>query len=132
MRRTRSGYRRRGNFRALAFIALAFTLVFVLAGPLQKFFSQRAQINSLKNQVNANENALAQARRELSQWNDPEFIKSQARSRLHFVMPGERKYVITGSQSLDQTPETLKVSESATHGVPWYTRLISSITETSK
>ena len=80
----------------------------------------------------SNQKELEDARRELSQWQDPEYVKSQARSRLHFVMPGERKYIMTGTENLDDSPESLKITQGATRGVPWYTRLISSITETSK
>jgi cell division protein FtsB len=132
MRRSRNNYRKRRNFRAFAVIVSFFIVVYALAVPTQHYFSQRAQINQLQSEVNSNQKSLEDARRELSQWKNPEFVKSEARSRLHFVMPGERKYVITGAENLDETPESLKITEGATHGVPWYTRLISSITETSK
>ena len=132
MRKSRKIYRKRGNFRVFAVILLAFAVVYSLAGPTQHYFSQRAQINQLQSEVNSNQKELEDARRELSQWQDPEYVKSQARSRLHFVMPGERKYIITGTENLDDSPESLKITQGATRGVPWYTRLISSITETSK
>lgn len=132
MRRSRGGYRKRGNFRALAIIALAFALTYSLAGPTQHYFSQRAQINMLQAEVNSNKKALAEAEKELLQWRNPEYVKSQARARLHFVMPGERKYIITGADNLDETPNTLKITEGTGLAVPWYTRLISSITEASK
>ena len=132
MRKSRKIYRKRGNFRVFAVILLAFAVVYSLAGPTQHYFSQRAQINQLQAEVNSNQKELEDARRELSQWQDPEYVKSQARSRLHFVMPGERKYIITGTENLDDSPESLKITQGATRGVPWYTRLISSITETSK
>ncbi len=132
MRKSRNNYRRRGNFRAFAVIVLAFAVVYSLAGPTQHYFSQRAQISQLQAEVNSNQKALDEARRELSQWQNPEFVKSQARSRLHFVMPGERKYVVTGSDNLDENPNSLKITQGAGTGTPWYTRLIASITETSK
>ena len=132
MRKSRNNYRRRGNFRAFAVIVLAFAVVYSLAGPTQHYFSQRAQISQLQAEVNSNQKALDEARRELSQWQNPEFVKSQARSRLHFVMPGERKYVVTGSDNLDENPNSLKITQGAGTGAPWYTRLIASITETSK
>ena len=132
MRKSRNNYRRRGNFRAFAVIVLAFAVVYSLAGPTQHYFSQRAQISQLQAEVNSNQKALDEARRELSQWQNPEFVKSQARSRLHFVMPGERKYVVTGSDNLDENPNSLKITQGTGNGTPWYTRLIASITETSK
>lgn len=132
MRKSRNSYRKRGNFRAFALILLAFAVVYSLAGPTQHYFAQRAQINQLQSEVNSNQKNLENARRELLQWQNPEYVKSQARSRLHFVMPGERKYIITGTENLDENPQSLKITQGATRGVPWYTRLLSSIAETSK
>jgi hypothetical protein len=60
---------------------------------------------------------------------DPEYVKSQARERLHFVLPGERQYIVTeGGTSAPATSPT-KVANSLTDGQPWYTHLIASISE---
>jgi len=104
-----------------------------LAPPVQRFFAQRAQINALRIQLNDSKSSLASARRDLALWNDPTYIASQARSRLHFVFPGEIQYEVTG---VEQTSETkgapaAPIADQIPLGLPWYGRLISSITSTN-
>ena len=108
---------------------LLFMVVVLIGSPLQKYFAQRAQINALSAEVKANQSELEQARRELELWNDPEYIKSQARSRLHFVLPGERQYILTDPITLDGEQKSNQVANNVPSGVPWYSRLIATITE---
>lgn len=135
MSRARSSYRRKRIDSASRFLLVTslFFLVIVLIGsPLQKYFAQRAQINSLNAQVKANQQALDEARRELELWNDPNYIKSQARTRLHFVLPGERQYILTNPLTLEGEDKSNQVASNVPAGVPWYSRLIATITESGK
>ena len=50
--------------RWLVVVTVAFILAITLAPPLQHYFAQRAQINSLRAQVNDSNNALEKAREE--------------------------------------------------------------------
>jgi len=133
--RRRSSYRRKRIDRASRFLLVTglFFLVIVLIGsPLQNYFAQRAQINALSAQVKANQAALDEARRELELWNDPNYIKSQARTRLHFVLPGERQYILTNPVTLEGEDSSNKIASNVPAGVPWYSRLIATITESGK
>jgi len=108
-------------------------MAITLAPPVQRYFAQRAQINALRIQLNDSESALLNARRDLALWNDPAYIASQARSRLHFVFPGEIQYEVTG---IEETAETkgapaAPIADQIPLGLPWYGRLISSITSTN-
>ena len=135
MSRRRSSYRRKRIDRASRFLIVTgfFFLVIVLIGsPLQNYFAQRAQINALSAQVKANQAALEEARRELELWNDPNYIKSQARTRLHFVLPGERQYILTNPVTLEGEDSSNKIASNVPAGVPWYSRLIATITESGK
>lgn len=122
--------RRRGNSRALALGVMLFILAITIAPPIKHYFTQRAQISALNNQLSSNNAALVQARKELQLWRDPEYIKSQARERLHFVLPGERQYIVTDSTSTPEVGTGTKVAENMPDGQPWYLRMIASITET--
>jgi cell division protein FtsB len=128
-RRPSSRRRTRGNARPLALIAIIFVFTLTLAPPIKNYFTQRAQINSLKSQVATDQTALEAARAELDLWRDPNYIKSQARERLHFVMPGERQYIVTGTDIDKSQPQTTNVVSQLPEGAPWYTRLIASVTE---
>jgi hypothetical protein len=87
----------------------------------------------LEAQLSSDYAALKAAEKELTLWQDPEYIKSQARERLHFVLPGERQYIVTGTDgSEDQNNKEVQVVENLPEGQPWYTRMIASITEAGK
>lgn len=131
-KKIKGGLKRQGlSNRALILGVILFVLAVTLAPPLQHYFNQKAQINSLKSQLLDNQAMLDSAAKELALWNDPEYVASQARSRLHFVFPGERQYIVLNEDSGDVTPDATKVSEQFPVGIPWYSRLISSITSTN-
>ena len=122
--------RRRASGRGMTLAIILFILAWTLAPPAQRYFAQRAQINSVRAQVASNNRALLDAALDLEKWKDPEFIKTQARERLHFILPGERQYIVT-----DPTEPTLPtlgtaVAKDIPSGLPWYNKLIASITET--
>ncbi len=121
--------RRRNSGRALALWAIFFILALAIAPPVKHYFTQRAQISALNSQLASDNKALDAARQELLLWQDPEYVKSQARERLHFVLPGERQYIVTEDGTNTDTNESTKVANSLTDGQPWYSRLIASITE---
>ena len=128
-RRSSQRRRVRGNARPLALIAIIFIFTLTLAPPIKNYFTQRAQISALKSQVATDRTALEAARAELELWKDPNYVKSQARERLHFVMPGERQYIVTGTKEDPTQIDTTKVVSLLPEGAPWYTRLIASVTE---
>ena len=127
-----SGLKKRGlSNRALIVGIVLFVVAITLAPPIQHYFTQRAQINSLKTQISDNQAMLDKAAAELAQWDDPEYVASQARARLHFVFPGERRYIVVGNDEIVDEAEQTKVSGQLPVGLPWYSRLISSITSTN-
>ena len=131
-RRQLSFRRRRSSGRALALSFILFFLALTLAPPIKHYFTQRAQISALNAQLVSDNKALDDARKELSLWQDPEYIKSQARERLHFVLPGERQYIVTGTDRNTENEPTTKISSALVDGQPWYTRLIASISESGE
>jgi cell division protein FtsB len=122
---------RRGiSTRLLVLFIVLFAVAVTLAPPTQHYFAQRAQISALESSVDSNRKKLEEARAELERWRDPEYIRSQARNRLHFVLPGERQYIIlgVGTQAGDVSEGAAPINEDFPLGIPWYSRIISSIT----
>ncbi|MDP1712400.1 MAG: septum formation initiator family protein [Candidatus Nanopelagicaceae bacterium] len=122
--------RTRGSGRAMTFALVLFVLAWTLAPPAQRYFAQKAQINSVLAQVASNNQALEDAAKELEKWRDPEYIKTQARERLHFILPGERQYIVTDPTEPTSVAPTTAVAKDIPRGLPWYNRLIASISET--
>ena len=122
---------RRGiSTRLLILFIVLFSIAVTLAPPTQHYFAQRAQISALEASVASNRARLLEARAELERWKDPEYVRSQARTRLHFVLPGERQYIILGAtnETVDSSEAAAPINEDFPLGVPWYSRIISSIT----
>ena len=115
--------------RFIAISVVIFIIAVTIAPPAQRYFTQRAQINSIEAEIDTRKWRLAEAEIELQKWRDPNYVKSQARERLHFVLPGERQYIVLGVETeasavqKKKTPVATKQFGSA----PWYTKLISSI-----
>jgi cell division protein FtsB len=129
-RRLNFNRRRNTNSRVLVLGFFLFFLALTIAPPVQHYFSQRAEISAVNAQIKAGNAAVTEARKELELWRDPEYVKSQARARLHFVLPGERQYIVIDDSTADTNNGTTKVASALTDGQPWYARLIASISET--
>lgn len=119
--------------RSLIFVTVLAFIALTLAPPTQRYFAQRAQINALRIQLNDSRASLEQAQQELAKWNDPQYVATQARTRLHYVFPGEIQYAVTGVKESSQNKGAPagKVADKIPLGLPWYGRLISSITSTN-
>ena len=121
--------------RTLAVATVFLLLGVTLAPPLQRYFTQRAQINALSAQIHDSGATLKKAAAELAQWNDPAFVASQARSRLHYVYPGERQYIVMGApDSITKDPgaPAAPIAGNIPAGVPWYFKVVASITSTNQ
>jgi cell division protein FtsB len=70
-----------------------------VAYPLRQYLVQRAEINRLSRQVHEQQRRVVELQAERQRWDDPAYIKAQARKRLHFCMPGETCYVTIDSGS---------------------------------
>lgn len=128
-RRGLSFNRRRKSGRAFVLLAIIFVFTLTIAPPIKHYFTQRAQIQALKSQVASDRAELDKARAELQLWKDPDYIKSQARERLHFVLPGERQYIVTDGEQSTTSESGLQIAQSVPTDEPWYTRIIASISE---
>lgn len=120
--------------RTLALASVLLILGLTLAPPLQRYFAQRAQISALQSQLHDSQQTLKAAQAELEKWNDPKYVASQARARLHYVFPGEREYIVLGApDSLTKKPggAAAPISENIPTGIPWYFKVVSSITSTN-
>jgi len=109
--------------RAVILAGVLALLVFSLAVPARELIHQRADINALRA-----ENAAAQARvDELTirqeRLQDPAYVTSLIRERLHYVLPGEVGYVVLDPS---EAPAPTARKKAATV-VPWYGQLWDSV-----
>ena len=92
-----------GLRRGLGLTQRAFVLVVVLIvllvrymPTLRVYFNQQYQIAQTKEQIRAHEKAIDTLEDEIARWEDPEYVKIQARERLGWVLPGETGFRVIG------------------------------------
>ncbi len=64
------------------------------ASSMRAYFQQRSHISDLKTQIAQRESNIDSLEREKRRWHDPAYVKSQARERFGYLMPGETSYVV--------------------------------------
>lgn len=68
---------------------------------LQIYLDQRRQIVEMEQSIALAEEAVEQMQEERDRWQDPVYIRSQARDRLYYVLPGEVSYLVMNSEGMD-------------------------------
>ncbi|PTT67551.1 FtsB family cell division protein [Arthrobacter sp. HMWF013] len=115
-----------GRMLALAVVMIAITIM--LAPTVKIFFDKRAELAALSADIEARQAEQDVLRQQLSRWQDPNYVKQQARDRINMVMPGESGYWVFGSD----LPAGTSSSQTATAAqdpadLPWVDSLWESI-----
>jgi cell division protein FtsB len=84
-----------GRLLALGVVMIAITIL--LAPTVKIFLDKRAEIAALQADIAAKQTKQDDHKRQVSRWQDPNFVKQQARDRINMVMPGETGYWVFGS-----------------------------------
>lgn len=74
-----------------------------LAPQVSIWVSQRQQIADLQAEVEAAKQELTEMKNERSRWEDPAYIRSQARDRLYYVMPGEVSFLVFDADGVNKS-----------------------------
>ena len=83
--------------RMLALLVVMIAITIMLAPTVKIFFEKRAEIAALQADIAAKQSEQNDLRRQVSRWQDPNYVKQQARDRINMVMPGETGYWVFGS-----------------------------------
>jgi cell division protein FtsB len=83
--------------RAVALLVVVGLLVLSYVGTMRIYLDQQSDMATARTQIAERQATIAQLEDELSRWNDPDYIKTQARERLGWVMPGEVGYRVIGT-----------------------------------
>ena len=96
------------NFDARNALVLVMIVVGVVtvAPNVQTFFSYRQQIADMQAQVDAEKKELANMIVERKRWDDPVYVRSQARQRLYYVLPGEVSYLVMDAGSVNTSDKS--------------------------
>jgi cell division protein FtsB len=102
--------------------AVGVVLALLILPYFQKWLVQRSEIRTAREQVGQSQQAVAQLTRQRARWADDEYVKAQARARLHYVMPGETGFVVVDPKppatATDQSRKP--VADVPVGNRPWY------------
>jgi cell division protein FtsB len=74
---------------------------FLVAPDVEAFLNQRRQIAEMEESIRLAQEQVEQMQAERDRWQDPVYIRSQARDRLYYVLPGEVAYLVMDASGMD-------------------------------
>ena len=116
--------RNRLTGRAAVLLMVLVMLGVAYAWPVREYLRQRGELADLRAATKAAQAKVDALQTQRDLWADPAYVKAQARSRLHYVMPGEVSFVVLHPnqpnlvQTLDKTPPQVQA---------WYDALWASL-----
>ncbi|MGI8392890.1 FtsB family cell division protein [Leucobacter sp. W1038] len=107
-------------------VALIAVGAIIVSPTLSTYVQQQRELAELRESVRLSRDAVAEADAERLKWQDPAYVRSQARGRLFYVMPGETQLnviddVVIPADSVEETSEKLTRIERN-----WVSSLVSS------
>ncbi|MFY1687817.1 FtsB family cell division protein [Plantactinospora sp. WMMB782] len=127
VKRTYAQHPRRYTGRATVLVGVLVALALAYTYPVRVYLDQQSDIARIEAAQQAQRELIGDLTEEAALWDDPEYVKIQARERFYMVLPGESPLVVlidekgaaraTGldSRAADQPPK------------PWYDTLWSSV-----
>lgn len=118
--------------RAIVLLAVTLLLVGSYTTTLHAWWEQRGDIQASKAQIASTKAEIGFLEDEKARWEDPAYVKQQARARFGWVMPGEVGYRVIGADgvvrgdvpTLDEPPEAKSPQ--------WYDKLWGSVEQSGK
>ncbi len=107
---------------SLVMMGLLIVAVVILAPTLRSLIEQRQQIADQQATVDQLKAQVTDLKAQRARWNDPSYIRSQARDRLYYVMPGEVSYLVIddrapAAKAADQGPVSTEIQATKTDWV---------------
>jgi cell division protein FtsB len=96
--RSEEATRRRSSLttRAIALAVVFLILTISYASSLRIYFAQSAEIAATQQEITERQVRIADLQTDLTRWNDPDYVQTQARDRFGWVLPGETGYRVVG------------------------------------
>ncbi|HZE38903.1 MAG TPA: septum formation initiator family protein [Stackebrandtia sp.] len=122
--RVKPPWRMSGRTAVVALVLSVLALTY--AYPVRTYIEQRSEINALLESQGAQADRIKELKAERAKWNDPDYVRAQARQRLLMVRPGEELIIMVNSPDSDSRGGGKHHKKS---GKPWYSDLWDSFHE---
>ncbi|RAX50750.1 hypothetical protein DQ353_04250 [Arthrobacter sp. AQ5-05] len=109
-------------------LSIALSVFAVLLVPsIGTYARQRDEIAALRTSIAAKQAEQEALKDQIARWDDPLYIKQQARDRINLVMPGERNYMVLGTRPEETAPgEPNQSPKEVRTDLPWVDALFDS------
>ncbi|MFJ6281042.1 FtsB family cell division protein [Arthrobacter subterraneus] len=111
--------------RLLALAVVLVTITVLLAPSVRTYLQQQAETEALQERIAALQREQDTLETQIARWEDPAYIKQQARDRLFLVMPGETRYLVKGGTAVESSEEQQSAASPA--DLPWADALWASV-----
>ncbi|MBO3738181.1 FtsB family cell division protein [Actinoplanes flavus] len=111
--------------RATVLIALVVALALAYTYPVRVYLKQEAEIAEMERAQAVQRAEIAETAKTLEKWNDPEYLRIQARERIFYVRPGETPLLVVDDK--DRAARTAAEQTPAAAPDRWYDTLWSSV-----
>lgn len=119
------------SLRVIAVFLFAILAVIIIAPTAARYTSQQEQLRQVRAEYSEMQERSAQLEAELALWQNDDFVREQARSRLGYVVPGETLYVTRNQEegsAQQQLAERVEQSNRTRRAnTPWYMTMWDSI-----
>lgn len=89
------------NSISFSLIAVVVVGTILISQDVQLFLDQRRQIAEIQVSIQQAKDDVSDMQAERDRWQDPVYIRSQARDRLYYVLPGEVSYLVMDAKGMD-------------------------------
>jgi cell division protein FtsB len=126
----RSGFTRR----AVALIVVVLMLLLSYASSLRIWITTEQEMAANRAAIQQSQERIDELNGELARWEDPDYVRAQARERLGWVMPGETGYRVLGpdGQAIGTRLDPLGEDPGAPVPQQWWQRMWHSIEAADK
>ena len=83
----------------------------LLAPSVNTYLHQRSDIAALEAEIAEQKETSQALEARLERWEDPNYIKQQARERIFLVMPGETRYLVKGEHGVEDVEQEAQEQE---------------------
>lgn len=117
------------RFSALTLLTAGLTVmaVLILAPTLKIVFEQRQQVADLQAELERNQATLDALTTEQARWDDPAYIRAQARERLYYVMPGEVNFLVINDANVPSDSTSAPTAALTTTQTNWADAALASL-----
>ncbi|GAA1345614.1 FtsB family cell division protein [Arthrobacter roseus] len=116
---------KRFSGRLLALAVVLITIIVMLAPSVRVYIQQSSEIATLESEIAVQKERQQEIESQVARWEDPSFIKAQARERLFLVMPGEKRYLVKGVDGFKESEN--EVAGAAPADLAWVDALWDSV-----